>query len=163
MSIVKCNCYDKVPKYRNPWAFHCQDLIGNIRYCLFWAINVSQCKVCVCRFSERVRRALVSPKTGRLNGRVEINNCNACWTTQFLLLFDILILRDQLHVNVNVPLVINSVDYTYHRNDLFFVTQCLLLYLRTRNGFLNKKNNKLTCRREPHDQTVNRNLVVGWG
>ena len=43
--LKKCNCYDKVPKYCNPLAFHCQDLIGNILCCLFWAINVNQCRV----------------------------------------------------------------------------------------------------------------------
>ena len=40
ISIKKCNCYDKVPKYCNPLAFHCQDLIVNILCCLFWTINV---------------------------------------------------------------------------------------------------------------------------
>ena len=68
MSIKKCNCYDKVPKYCNPLACHCQDLIVNILCCLFWAINVMWINVeyvWVCQFSERVRRALISPKTGR--------------------------------------------------------------------------------------------------
>ena len=32
-------------KYCNPSVFHCQDLISNILYCLFKAINVSQCRV----------------------------------------------------------------------------------------------------------------------
>ena len=65
--------------------------------------------------------------------------------TQFVLYYDTLILRNQLHVYVNVSLFINSVDQTYLRNDLIFVIQYLLLYLRRRNGFLNKNNNKLTC------------------
>ena len=68
ISIKKFNCYDKVPKYCNPLACHCQDLIGNILCCLFWAINVMWINVeyvWVCQFSERVRRALISPKTGR--------------------------------------------------------------------------------------------------
>ena len=59
--------------------------------------------------------------------------------TQFVLYHDILILRDQLHVCVNVLVFINLVDLNYLRNDLFFGTQCLFLYLRRRNGFLNKK------------------------
>ena len=49
--------------------------------------------------------------------------------TQFVFYYDILILRDQLHVSVNVLVFINLVDLTYLRNDLSFVTQCLLLYL----------------------------------
>ena len=63
--------------------------------------------------------------------------------TQFVLYYDILILRDQLHVCVNVLVFINLVDLTYLRNDLFFGTQCLLLYLRRRNGFLNKKKDQV--------------------
>ena len=31
MAVVKCSCYDKVPKYRNPQVFH-QNLFGNIPY-----------------------------------------------------------------------------------------------------------------------------------
>ena len=49
--------------------------------------------------------------------------------TQFVFYYDILILRDQLHVSVNVLVFTNLVDLTYLRNDLSFVTQCLLLYL----------------------------------
>ena len=65
---------------------------------------------------------------------------------------------------MNVPLFIDSGDYK-----LIFtmtcVTQCLLLYLRRRNGLLDKKKNKLTCTESLmiNDQTVNRHLVVGWG
>ena len=88
MCIKKCNCYNKVPKYCNPLAFHCQDLISNILCCLFWAINVMWINVeyvWVCQFSERVRRALISPKTGKYNGRIERNNCNGCWVIQCVL------------------------------------------------------------------------------
>ena len=113
MSIKKCNCYDKIPKYCNPLAFHCQDLIGNILCCLFWAINVMwinvEC-VWVCQFSERVRRALISPKTGKHNGRIERNNCNGCWVTQCVLSVWYTNIACQLHLCVNVSLFINSVD-----------------------------------------------------
>ena len=34
MAVVKCKCYDKVPKYCSPWAFHRQDFINNIPFCL---------------------------------------------------------------------------------------------------------------------------------
>ena len=46
--------------------------------------------------------------------------------TQFVFYYDILILRNQLHVCVNVPVFINLVDSAYLRNDLSFGTQCLL-------------------------------------
>ena len=65
--------------------------------------------------------------------------------TQFVLYYDVLILRDQLHVCVNVPVLINLVDSAYLRNDLIFGTQCLLLYLWRSDGFINKRNNKLIC------------------
>ena len=113
MCIKKCNCYDKVPKYCNPLAFHCQDLISSILCCLFWAINVMWINVeyvWVCQFSERVRRALISPKTGRKNGRIERNNCNACWVTQCVLSVWYTNIACQLHLWVNVSLLINSVD-----------------------------------------------------
>ena len=68
-------------------------------------------------------------RTQRQKRSVESNNFSAAWVTQFVLYYDILILRDQLHVCVNVPVFINLVDSAYLRNDLIFGTQCLLLYL----------------------------------
>ena len=42
------------------------------------------------------------------------------------------------------PLFIDSGGYKLNFT-MIFVTQCLLLYLRRRNGLLDKKKNKLTC------------------
>ena len=57
MSVIKCKYYDKVPKHYNPWAFHCQDLISNIPYCLFLVINNQSCRTFsgeICRMRETV-------------------------------------------------------------------------------------------------------------
>ena len=57
MSVVKCKYYDRVPKHYNPWAFHCQDLISNIPYCLFLVINNQSCIIFsgeICRMRETV-------------------------------------------------------------------------------------------------------------
>ena len=102
----------------------------------------------------------VQPQNREIERKNESNHVNACWETQFVLLCDVLILCDQLHVGVNVSLFIDSGDYKL-TFAMTFVTQCSLWYLRGRNSFLDKKKRQVNMYREP--QTVNRHLVVGWG
>ena len=68
MAVVKCKCYDKVPKHCNPLALHCQDLISNIPYCLFWVINNQSCRIFsgeICRIRETV-----NPTEGVYNKKI---------------------------------------------------------------------------------------------
>ena len=64
--------------------------------------------------------------------------------TQFVLLCDVLILCDLLHVGVNVSLFKDSEDYEL-TFAMTFVIQCSLLHPRGRNSFLDKINVTLTC------------------
>ena len=86
----------------------------------------------------------VQPQNREIERKNESNHFNACWGTQFVLLCDVLILCDLLHVGVNVSLFKDSEDYEL-TFAMTFVIQCSLLHPRGRNSFLDKINVTLTC------------------